>query len=220
MCYTIEINLTREQIEGRYKARMQKGQEHEPRSRVSAFALPQVPVITQDNTSELQMFTWGLIPFWVKSEEDAKSIRTKTFNAKSETIFEKPSFRNAIKNKRCLIPVNGFYEWHTDDKIKTPHFIKLRDQDIFSLAGIYDSWINKATGEELNTFSIVTTQANPMMEQIHNLKKRMPVILEPKTEFEWLEESFNKEKSNSFFIPYNESHMQAEEVERSLFSRK
>ncbi|UCH13733.1 MAG: SOS response-associated peptidase, partial [Bacteroidales bacterium] len=134
MCYTIEINLTREQIEKRFKANFINDPDFEPKKRVSAFTLPDLPVICSNSTDEVRLFTWGLIPFWVKNEEDAKSIRTKTFNARAETIAEKPSYKNSFRSKRCLVLADGFYEWHTEGKEKTPYFITLKDNSPFALA--------------------------------------------------------------------------------------
>jgi len=88
MCYTIEINLTREQIEKRFQAKFKNVSDFEPKQRVSAFTLPELPVICSDSADEIKLYTWGLIPFWVKNSEDAKSIRTKTFNARAETIAD------------------------------------------------------------------------------------------------------------------------------------
>jgi len=160
MCYTIEINLTREQIEKRFNAKFKNSSDFEPRQKVSAFTLPDLPVICSGSTDEIKLFTWGLIPFWVRNEEDAKSIRTKTFNARAETIADKASYKSSFKSKRCLVLADGFYEWHTEGKEKTPYFITLKDNSPFALAGLYDNWLNRETGEYINTFTVITTRAN------------------------------------------------------------
>ena len=209
MCYTIEINLTREQIEKRFGARFDEGTDFKPAKRVSAFTLPELPVICSDSDKEIKLYTWGLIPFWVKNAEDAKSIRTKTFNARSETISEKASFRNSYKSKRCLVLSNGFYEWHTSGKEKLPYFIELKNEDPFALAGLYDNWVNQETGETINTFTVITTRANPMMEEIHNIKKRMPVILSPDSERIWLDYDVSPSELRVLLEPYDENLMAA-----------
>jgi putative SOS response-associated peptidase YedK len=147
----------------------------------------------------------------VKDSNSAKDIRMKTFNAKSETLAEKPSFRNSLNRKRCLVLATGFYEWHTDEKKKTPYFIGLKDHTAFALAGLYDQWTNPETAEKINTFTVITTRANPMMEEIHNLKKRMPVILTPGAEQNWLNLNTDPVKDN-LFEPYPEELMFAERL--------
>ncbi len=217
MCYTIEINLTREQIEKRFNAKFRNGSDFEPRQRVSAFTLPDLPIICSDSADEIKLFTWGLIPFWVRSEEDAKSIRTRTFNARAETISDKASYRNSFKSKRCLVLADGFYEWHTRGKEKIPYFINLKDNISFALAGLYDNWLNRETGEYINTFTVITTRANPMLEKIHNLKKRMPVILPPDIERHWLDINLPLADLQIMLEPFNENLMSAERIEKSLF---
>ncbi|MFO7657662.1 MAG: SOS response-associated peptidase, partial [Bacteroidales bacterium] len=186
MCYTININLTREQIEKRFGVKSDITDEYTRGKKVSAFSLPTVAVIPSATPEELKIMTWGLIPFWAKDEESARTIRMKTFNAKAETLGEKPAFRNSFKSKRCIVPVNGFYEWQHAGKEKIPYYITLKENDIIGLAGLYDEWTNSITGELLTTFTIITTPANAMMEIIHNTKKRMPAILSPYAEKDWL----------------------------------
>jgi putative SOS response-associated peptidase YedK len=145
----------------------------------SAFTFRKGPVIIRGEGNELHYFNWGLIPMWTKSLEDAKKIRTQTLNARSETVFEKPSFRASISKKRCLIPASGFYDWRDYNSKKYPYYIYLKDRELFSFAGIYESWTDRETGELINTYSMLTVDANPMMAKIHNTKERMPVILAP-----------------------------------------
>jgi putative SOS response-associated peptidase YedK len=212
MCYTIEINLTRDQIEKRFGSKFTNGEKYAPDRKVSAFGLPTVPVICSGNPDEIKLLTWGLIPAWVKDAESARSIRMKTFNARSETLGEKPSFRNSFRNKRCMVLVNGFYEWQHAGSEKIPYFIRLKDGIPFALAGLYDNWLNRDTGEILNTFTIITTPANPMMEVIHNTKKRMPAILSPSVEKEWLNSEYETLRLSEFLKPFDENLMIAEKV--------
>lgn len=177
MCYTIEKNLTREELEKRFGKNFKPNRPFSPGKRVSGFSFPDVPVVKLEEPEQIDVLHWGLIPFWSKNEENAKQIRQKTLNAKAETLHDKPSFRHTIKNKRCLVLTNGFYEWQHIGKLKIPYYIKLKDDVGTPMAGLYDSWTNKNTGEVLDTFTIITTKANSMMEEIHNTKKRMPVIL-------------------------------------------
>jgi len=140
-----------------------------------------LPVISNDAPGSLGYFRWGLVPFWAKD----KSIGNKLINARAETITEKPSFRTSFKRRRCLVPADAFYEWRKDElsKKKIPYRIFLKDQPLFSMAGIWDQWKNPE-GETIRTFSIITTSPNELMAEIHN---RMPVILPKESEKLWLE---------------------------------
>jgi putative SOS response-associated peptidase YedK len=211
MCYTIKIDHTREELEKRFGASYIGSEPFHTGERINAFSLPRLPVICSEQHNEIRLFTWGLIPYWTKDFKSATEIRTKTFNAKSETLSEKPSFRNSLRRKRCIVPVSGFYEWQAQDKQKIPYYITLKEQLIISLAGLYDQWVSPESGEEYNTFTIITTSANPMMEVIHNLKKRMPVILNPDGERIWLDINSDPSKEG-LFLPFNQELMKAEKV--------
>jgi putative SOS response-associated peptidase YedK len=187
MCYTVKIDMTREELEKRFGAKFTSPEEYTTGTKISAFTLPRIPVICNDNTLEIRLFTWGLIPFWVRDAAKADDIRMKTFNARCESLAEKASFRHVLGQKRCLVLVNGFYEWQTNEKSKVPYYIGVSNETAIALAGLYDKWTHPATGEILNTFTVVTTRANPMLEVIHNIKKRMPVILSDEDQKKWLD---------------------------------
>ena len=214
MCYTIKINLTREEIEKRFRATLEQPELFSPGEKISAFALPAIPVIVDKNPEQIGSYIWGLIPFWVKDAESADALRRRTFNAKAETLAEKPSFRNAFKSRHCLVLTSGFYEWQTAGKEKIPYLMGLKDQRAFALAGLYDIWTNPVTGEMLNTFTVITTRANPRMEEIHNLKKRMPVILPPENEKRWLSHDLSPQEIISLFEPYPQELMTFEKLEK------
>ena len=134
-------------------------------------------VITNEEPETLNFFRWGLIPSWA----DDPSIGYRMINAKAETICEKPSYRNAFRNRRCLVPADSFFEWKKNhDRI--PYRILLKDQSPFSMAGIWDKW-KDPDGNIIHSFSIITTSPNPLMEKIH---ARMPVILKRGDERLWL----------------------------------
>lgn len=184
---------------------------------VSGFSHPQLPIVKHDG---IFSYEWGLIPFWTKDNQAAKGIQDMTINAVGETVFEKPSFRNSITTKRCLLGINGFYEWRDLNKVKYPYFIHTKNSEIFSLGCIYESWVDKDTGEIRNTFSILTTPANPLMERIHNLKKRMPLILSPEDEKRWIEPNLTQVQINELIKPYPESDMMAYTVSQNVNSAK
>ena len=184
---------------------------------VSGFSYPQLAVVRQDGVF---LHEWGLIPSWVKDQDTANDLRTKTLNAVGETVFEKPSFRKNVVSQRCLLPVSGFYEWREVNGVKYPYYIQVAEQDYFSLGALYDTWINKVTGEIRNTFSIITTPANPLMEKIHNLKKRMPLILSPEDQMNWLDHDLNIGNIKDLIKPFPERKMKAHTISRTANSAK
>jgi len=225
MCFHLAISEDREEIENTFQAEFDQDAAFAPIYHTSAFTTPYLPVICGSNTSQIQFLQWGLVPFWVKDSKQAAKIRFGTFNARSETVFEKPSFKHAVKKQRCLVLASGFYEWQELEGQKYPYFIQLRQHKLFALAGIWDEWHNKATGEKTVSFSIITTQANPMMSKIHNSKKRMPVILsvDSKTENsakQWLNPDITKENTHRLMLPYADDQMQAHTISRLITSRK
>lgn len=143
----------------------------------------EVATIRQDCDEPKRLFAlmrWGLIPYWAK---DA-SIASRTINAMSETVAEKPAFRDAIRRRRCLIPADGFYEWKAGlEKRKQPFNIGLENDGLFALAGIWDRWTD-SSGHAIESCSILTTEANALIADIHN---RMPVILKPEDYDLWLD---------------------------------
>lgn len=184
---------------------------------VNAFNFPKYPVITKSD--EVQVYNWGLIPFWVKSEEDADEIRRMTLNARADTIFEKPSFREPIMRKRCLIPSTGYFEWRHEGSKKIPYYIYVKDEPIFSMAGIYDTWLDNSTGEEYSTFSMITTDTNPLTDYIHNTKHRMPAILSKENEEKWLDTHLTKEEISSLLKPFDAEKMDAYVIENDFIKK-
>ena len=169
-----------------------------------------LPVITNTEQHKLSYFKWGLIPFWAKDPR----IGFKLINTRSETILEKPSFKNAFKKRRCLIPANGFYEWKKD-KNKTPYRIFLKSEAIFSMAGIWETW-KDAEERPIHSFSIITTKPNDLMESIHN---RMPVILSPENEKQWLNNDDEK-ILKKLFIPFESAKMDAHTISKRVNTPK
>ena len=179
----------------------------------SAFAHPDLLVLSEvDNAPTLHLARWGLIPSWAKSSHEAEEISNATLNARGETIFDKPSFFQSVRHSRCIIPVNGFYEWqHIGDK-KQPYYVSLKDQEIFSLAVLYSVWADSTTGAKTETFSIITVEANPLMKEIHNTKFRMPLIIFPESEREWISPSSTSPQIRSLVLPYPDTTMQAWQI--------
>jgi putative SOS response-associated peptidase YedK len=149
---------------------------------------------------EFALLRWGLVPFWAK---DAK-IGYSTINARAEEVANKPAFREALRKRRCLIPADAFYEWaKRDAKTKQPFAIGLKSGEPFAFAGLWEQWRPKE-GEALETFTILTTDANEVLEPIHN---RMPVILEPRDYSRWLEPASLERLPVDLLRPYSAEQM-------------
>ena len=219
MCFHYALSAKAQNLEHRYKATFEQKDLFEPVFHGSAFEKRKWPVITNNNVQNIQQFQWGLIPSWIKTQDEAKKISTLTINAVSETAFDKPSFRNSINKKRCLVPSTGFFEWQTIRSKKYPYFITLKDLPIFSMAGLWEEWIDTGTGEIIKTFSILTTKANPLLEKTHNTKKRMPVILTENDEKDWLNNDLKKDDILSLCKPFDEKQMNAVTVSKLVSSK-
>jgi len=153
----------------------------------------------------LSPMKWGLIPSWSKNT----AIASHTINARSETVAEKPSFRHAIKYNRCVVPISGYFEWsHTGGK-KIPHYIFLSDLSPMSLAGIWEHW-KSLEGQEIETFSILTTTSNSLTQPLHDL---MPVILKPEDYGLWLSKNMHDpHELTRLYQPYPAEKMELHEV--------
>lgn len=161
-----------------------------PYHAISGFAHPHLLVFTNDEPYTPQVMQWGLIPSWAKDISVAGTIMNQTLNARAETMFEKPSFKQSALKKRCLVYLDAFYEHHHFNKKVYPFHIAMKDGSPMVMAGLWDEWLDKETGEMIRTVSIVTTKAIGIMEKIHNNPKltegRVPVILLKSNQNEWL----------------------------------
>jgi putative SOS response-associated peptidase YedK len=216
MCYYSSIKSNTKDMVREFDAIFPDSELFKPVYSASAFAFPKMPVISCDTPKEISLFRWGLIPFWVKNTDQANSIRQRTLNARSETIFEKPAYRQVIRSKRCLVIVDGFYEWRHVERKKYPYYITLKSRTIFTLAGIWDTWSNPDSNEKLDTFSVVTTEANELMAKVHNSRKRMPLILPKEKEKTWLDPEQNETQIKSMMVPYKSEDMKAYPVTNKL----
>jgi putative SOS response-associated peptidase YedK len=138
-------------------------------------------VIERDGTRELLPMRWGLIPSWWS--KPLKEMRVATFNARAEAVARKPTFRDAFKRTRCLIPASGYYEWQDTPNGKQPYYFTRRDGQPITFAGLWDKWRNKQAGETINSCTMVITNANEFVADVHD---RMPVVLEPDQFEPWL----------------------------------
>jgi len=163
--------------------------------------LPIVRYDAKDHQRSLDVMRWGLVPFWAK---DIK-VGFANINAKAEGIGNKPAFREAFQQRRCLVPVDNFYEWQKTATGKQPYAIALKSRDLMALAGLWENWRERSTGERIRSFAIVTTEPNELCAQLHN---RMPVVLAPEAWPAWLgEEPADEPHLKALLAPYPSDDM-------------
>ena len=171
------------------------------------------PVVRFDPASgerELTFMRWGLVPFWSKDGTAAFN----TINAKAETVSTSPAYREPWKRRRCLVPADWFYEWKKiDEKTKQPYAISLKDGGLFAFAGLWDRWNDKASGEELQTYTILTTDPNELLKPIHN---RMPVIVARKDYERWMAPAEPSHLPVDLLRPYPAAEMNAWKVGKDV----
>jgi putative SOS response-associated peptidase YedK len=213
MCYHYSLTKKQEEIMRMIQAEWEVP--FEPVHHATGFSFPAMPVITAEKPKLVQRYQWGLIPHWVHSLEDAKKLRAQTLNAKSETLFEKPAFRSYTGN-RCIVLADGFFEWMEYKKKKYPHYVQLKAHQPFGFAGLYAHWTDKETGELFRTFTVITTEANPLMARIHNVKKRMPVILQQQQWNTWLAPDLTKAQMTELLTPCDDTGMEAHTISKLI----
>jgi putative SOS response-associated peptidase YedK len=198
MCYKYSLGNI-DEIKTRYKIinpeTMDKFTKKEEIIFTPRSAAPIIIATHQGNIIEIMQ--WGLIPSWSKDPK----IGQKLCNARAETLSEKPSFKNSLKNKRCIIPATGFYEWEHKDGNKIPYHIKHSKNGFLSFAGLYDEWLSN-DGSYIKSYSLITTNAPDSMIHIH---ERSPLILKPEVEEDWLSLNITGNRINDIlnfeFIP-------------------
>ncbi len=196
MCGRYTIIAKAEEIEKRFNIEVPES--YIPRYNAAPTQI--LSVITNEHPEGLSYFQWGLIPNWAKD----KSVSSKLINARAETISEKASFKNAFRQRRCLVIADGFYEWKRSvKKSKIPYRIALKRKELFAFAGLWEEFEDEARNI-IHTFTIITTIANRTVSKIH---ERMPVILERETENIWLNPSTSAEDRANLLKPYSEDKM-------------
>lgn len=230
MCYYVSVKTNSRQLMQKLDAPFEREEEFTEFNLVSGFAHPKLPVLYVDkgigNAKQIDLFTWGLIPFWVKSWPDAVNLRRQTLNARSEEIFEKPSFRNAVTN-RCIIPVTGFFEWKhvmgvkkvkgVEQEVavdKIPYYIHPKEHKYFYLAGLYSKWTDKEEQYTHSTFSILTGEANELMTSIHNSAKRQPLMIAEKDIDQWIYPGLGTHDIKELMHPCDDSRMAAHTIDK------
>ena len=162
----------------------------------SGFAYDQWQVIFKEKTLRPGLMHWELIPNWVRNEKELTESRKKytTLNIKSETILTNKVAQSTIHTNRCLVLASHFFEWQEVNKEKYPHCISVKETPLFYIAGVWNTWTNHQTGELKNSFGIITTEANGLMSKIHNVKKRMPTILNDELAKCWVNENLDEKQ--------------------------
>ena len=166
-------------------------------------------IINRGNNVYVQ-YRWGLVPSWAKDPQ----IGNKMINARAETVAQKPSFKSAFRNRRCLVPVDGFYEWKRTGGYKIPYFIHHRSKKPFSLAGLWETW-KDPEGSPVSTFTIITTDANAALHPIH---ERMPVVIPTEKRVFWLDSAADIQSLQILLVPFNSSELLFHEVSRLVNS--
>jgi putative SOS response-associated peptidase YedK len=170
-----------------------------------------VPVVRSNHSvRQLAMMRWGLVPSFAKD----LSAGSKCFNARAETVAEKPTFKRAFRQRRCLVPADGFYEWKAEGKAKQPYFITLKERAPFAFAGLWESWRPNDKSNEVETFTIITTAPNAIVAPLHN---RMPVILAREDWPLWLnEEPDSANPVRALLRPFPDAQMTCWPVSRAV----
>ncbi len=224
MCYHYSIAKTASEIAGRYGITPSPATiDPEPVFyHVNGFDFRSLPVVYKrynESHLKLEFMQWGLVPGWVKGEEQALKMRSMALNARAETISSKPSFRAAFRQRPCLVPATGYFEWMHHNGKKYPFFIHLSGKEIFSFAGIWEEWVNEQSGEIMHSYSIITCEANSLAARIHNTKKRMPVILDDNSAGNWLNTGAPAGTRLELLRPYNATEMDAYTISKLITAR-
>ncbi len=174
------------------------------RPRYNIRPTEELPVLrVVDDALELTLLRWGLIPSWAKEP----ALKFPTFNARGDTLAEKPTYRGPFKNRRCLVLVDGFYEWpKKPSKDRRPRHIRFRDRRCFALAGLWDRWVDRATGIAVESCTIVTTDANELLASVPH--DRMPVILDDAARRIWLDQTSDPARLASLLVPHSADDME------------
>lgn len=185
--------------------------------RVSGSAMLDMPTTINLHPDKVIASRWKLLPFWVETEEEARGF-THTLKAEAENVFEKGSYKSYIQRYRGLLWVDGFFDTHLneDNEEKEDFYITKPDRGVFSLGIVVAPWLNSETNEMINTFSVITTPANPFMEGINNISKRMPLIIPEGLRSAWLKED-SEEEIKELMVPYSGA-LDAQKTNASIYS--
>jgi putative SOS response-associated peptidase YedK len=217
MCYTKSQEVSEKKLIQRYHRILKKNDIAAPQLFINGFSYPVRHIIKQQENQYINGGQWGFLPSYIHTADEAKDFRKKytTLNARSEEVFDKIMFKNAIMEKRCLIPATAFIESRHEKKMKFPYTVAVKDCEIFSFAGIYNTWKDE-TGEEKTTYTILTNDAvaGSLMAHIHNSKLKQPLILPSTLENNWLENDLHENQIKELMQPFDNNKLQAHTIAR------
>lgn len=224
MCYSTALRKQRKIIEERLRRQIpvnfQIPIEYDPYYHLNGFTHGKLQIIKMDEPDKIYPATWGLVPSWATHNVGEFRKKSNTLNARSESIFEKASYKESAEEKRCLILADGFYEPHHKNGISIPHFCYQPSQehpegDLFLFAGLY----NELDDDSLTT-TILTTEANTFFAEVHNKQKRMPLVLDPNSIEDWLDDGMNTQQLNEIMsVGFTREKFKAHPVSRDLYKK-
>lgn len=211
MCGRYVVNTTKEILKKKFKVK------DVPDMKLQRFNIAptqNIPVVRfVEGEREISLLHWGLIPSWAKDEQ----LAAKMINARSETVTEKPSYKKAFQQRRCLIPASGFYEWKKTREGKEPFYFYMKDNGLLAFAGLWDSWRNP-DNELIESCTILTTEANDVLKPVHD---RMPVILNESDYDLWLDADVRKQDLRLELLnPFSAQEMKSHSVSTLVNSPK
>ncbi|MEY8850020.1 SOS response-associated peptidase [Psychroserpens sp. XS_ASV72] len=224
MCYSTSLRKPIKKIEEKlyepFKAEFEVSDEYKPYFHLNGFSYGNLQIIRMENSSTIVPASWGLIPHWAMNDPSGFRKKSNTLNARSESIFEKASFRDSANDKRCLILADGFYEPHHENGISIPYFCYQPTKDepkgeLFLFAGLYTE-----IDDGLYTATILTTEANDFFAEVHNKKKRMPLVLDENVYEDWFDEGLSDQAINELMATgFSNLEFKAHPVSRDLYKR-
>lgn len=227
MCFTVSAKGSVKELNERYNAINETPELHQQYYKLSGFNpvarpikdFPKLPVLTASENKIFNYMQWGLIP-WDASLGRVKDFIKYNLNAKATTVLKKQLGDPLFASKRCIVPITGFFESRHCNTVKYPYLIGLKNEPIFSVAGIYDIWKDPESGINIKSFSILTTEANPLMAKIHNSKLRMPVILPREKELLWISPQLTKGDWEELLQPIDDCIMEAYTIDKKANNNK
>ena len=206
MCGRSSLTKSEKELEARFKATFYSEdlEKYNPLPNYNVAPTHVMPIISNNDPQHFVPMRWGLIPYWAK---DMK-VGYKMINARMETVLEKSAFKQAMSKRRCLVPMDGYYEWKKDGSKKTPYRIVVTDQEIFSVAGLWENW-KSPDGLWVQSFSVLTQSPSHSIAHIHD---RMPAILTKDQEAQWLDMEIPAADALAIIVPYDDAHLRAYQV--------
>lgn len=229
MCYNVKANVE-SQLKRAVKAGYYKDAEEIKTSlsefgvrnynHTSGFSHPTLMIYTAKDAPPVPAI-WGLVPHWVKDNEQRMKIWNQTLNARGDSIFDKPSFRDAAKSHRCVLYVDGFFEFHYFKNKAYPFYIHRKDGEPIPIAGLWSEWYDRENKEKLRTFTIITTDGNELLTKIHNNPKlsdssRMPALLTEEKAEAWISPDKDEQELTQLLIPFPDEMLEAHPVKKII----